>query len=317
MSNLQLILNYNNYIKSMLFKISEKAFYLYFLTGIFIFQSSICNSKNPETGQLANDPKYAVATQFTPVLNTPDFEHVFGGRTGAKINLDSKGLIREMEFIAFPDAVFEVHETINKEGYEILRVTTNDYKYDSSPLYIDSRFVKYVSEKPLDRIVNLPSREDIAENLLSLEGYPYMWGGNFADGISRLLEYYQPASQLDSRTKDLWCLKGVDCSGLIYQASGGALPRNTSSMIKYGHPVEIQGLTADQIAGKLQSLDLLVWSGHVVIVLDENTAIESSPGKGVHKSNLTARLKSIIKERKAVNDWDSSSGNRFVVRRWY
>jgi hypothetical protein len=317
MSNLQLILNYNNYIKPMSIR-SIRKLLLFFLPLYFIFfQASICNSENKsEQKNLPDNPKYAVATQFTPVLNTPDFEHVFGGRTGTKINLDSKGLIREMEFIAFPDAVFEIHETIEKDGYKILRVTTNDYKYDSSPLYIDSRFVKFVSEKPVDRVIQLPSQDEIVKNLSSLEGYSYMWGGNFADGISELLEYYQPVSQLDNRTKDLWCLKGVDCSGLIYQSTGGAIPRNTSSMIRYGQPVDIAGLSSGQIASKLEPLDLIVWSGHVVIVLDENTVIESSPGKGVHKSNLNSRIKSIMKERKAVNDWDSTSGSRFVVRRW-
>jgi len=66
----------------------------------------------------------------------------------------------------------------------------------------------------------------------------------------------------------------------------------------------------------LQPLDLIVWSGHVIIVLDENTVIESTPDYGVHKSDLLSRLKSIAKERTPVNDWDSTNGKRFVVRRW-
>jgi len=149
-----------------------------------------------------------------------------------------------------------------------------------------------------------------------MEGYPYMWGGNVADGISEMMEYYKPAKELTNRTEELWKLKGVDCSGLIYQATNGNTPRNTSSLVNYGNPVEINGLSAKEIAEKLQPLDLIVWSGHVVIVLDENTAIESTPAEGVNKTDLVARLKSILIERKAVDDWNSTSGKRFVIRRW-
>ena len=43
--------------------------------------------------------KYAVSINYTPVLNTPDFESVFGGKSGKKVKLDDQGLIREMEFV--------------------------------------------------------------------------------------------------------------------------------------------------------------------------------------------------------------------------
>ena len=66
----------------------------------------------------------------------------------------------------------------------------------------------------------------------------------------------------------------------------------------------------------LQPLDLIVWSGHVIIVYDENTAIESTGDAGVHKSDLLSRLKSVMKEKTPVNDWGSTSGKRFVIRRW-
>ena len=66
----------------------------------------------------------------------------------------------------------------------------------------------------------------------------------------------------------------------------------------------------------LQPLDLIVWNGHVIIVFDENTVIESTGDAGVHKSDLLARIKSIMKEKTPVNDWGSTSGKRFVIRRW-
>lgn len=260
---------------------------------------------------------YCVSVLPTPVLNTHDFESVFGGRSGTQVKLDGKGLIREMELVALPGTVFIIDAYINKGDYNILEVRTNDYPYESSKLYIDSRFVKFHEERPNERDRTLPSKDEIVNALSAMEGYPYMWGGNFADGIPQLIEFYRPQGKIDNYTQSLWKLEGVDCSGLIYQASNGNLPRNTSSMTTFGEGISISGKNANQIAAMVQPLDLIVWAGHVVIVLDENTVIESSPGSGVKKSNLVSRLRSVLNERKAVNDWSSTSGKRFVIRRWY
>jgi cell wall-associated NlpC family hydrolase len=220
-----------------------------------------------------------------------------------------------MEFIAFPNTVFEILEVVPKDGYDIFKVTSEDYPYNSD-LYIDSRFVNTMSTKPDGRSKSIPDKTEIISKLNSMEGYNYMWGGNYAEGIEKLLELYKPQSDLPVQEKDLWSLKGVDCSGLIYQATNGSTPRNTSSLIEYGNGLDIKGMSASEIAGMLMPLDLITWSGHVIIVLDENTVIESTPDLGVHKSDLLARLKSVLKERIPANDWSSTSGKRFVVRRW-
>ncbi|MDQ3021703.1 MAG: C40 family peptidase [Bacteroidota bacterium] len=281
----------------------------YFILIYIFFISSNCTSQ-PE------NPKYAVAVLNTPVLNTSDFASVFGGTKGSVVKLDNKGLIREMEFIAFPNTVFEILEIIPNGDYSIYKIRTNDYPYNSSDLFIDSRFVQPLDTMPNDRTQHLPGKNEIINKLNSLEGNTYMWGGNYGDGIEQLLDFYKPNSDLDISTKSLWCLKGVDCSGLIYQATNGWTPRNTSSLINSGTGLEISGKSATEIASMLQPLDLIVWSGHVIIVMDENTVIESTPDLGVHKSDLLSRLQSIKKERIPVNDWDSSNGKRFVVRRW-
>lgn len=262
-------------------------------------------------------PKYAIAVINTPVLNTDDFESVFGGKGGKSVKTDNKGLIREMEFIALPNTVFEVLEETVKADHSIYRIRTDDYPYNSAGLFIDSRFVKTLDTLPENRVKNIPSREEIISAMNSLEGYQYMWGGNCGDGIEQLLEFYKPSDEISNSTRDNWMLKGVDCSGLIYQTTNGSTPRNTSSLITYGEGVDIAGMNAGQIAELLQPLDLIVWSGHVIIVIDQNTVIESTPDQGVHKSNLFLRLKSILKERTPVNDWGSSDRKRFVVRRWY
>ncbi len=264
-----------------------------------------------------DNPRFAVALFNTPVLNTNDFESVFGGASGTQVKLDSKGLIREMEFIAFPNTVFKILDVIPKNGYEIYKISTDDYPYNSSDLFIDSRFVKLVDTLPEERIHSMPNKNDIIDKLKSLEGSEYMWGGNYGDGISQLLEFYKPGTELENSTKDLWCLKGVDCSGLIYQATNGTTPRNTSSLINYGTGLDISGKSAREISSMVMPLDLITWNGNVIIVLDENTVIESTPESGVHKSNLLNRIQSVLKERTPVNDWSSSSGKRFVIRRWY
>lgn len=264
-----------------------------------------------------NIPKYAIAVINTPVLNTSDFESVFGGSEGKRVKTDNKGLIREMEFIALPNTVFEVLEETVKGDHSIFRIRTDDYPYNSSDLFIDSRFVKTMDTLPESRIKTIPVREEIISSMNFLNGYQYMWGGNCADGIEQLLEFYKPSDEINNNTRDNWILKGVDCSGLLYQATNGSTPRNTSSLITYGSGVDIAGKKAVQIAELLQPLDLIVWSGHVIIVLDQNTVIESTPDLGVHKSDLTVRLKNILKERTPVNDWGSSDKKRFVVRRWY
>ena len=265
--------------------------------------------------QVNNNKEYAVALDYTPVLNSSDFNSVFGGISGKDVKLGKNGLISEMEFIAFPNTVFEIEEIIPENNYNIYKVTTNDYQYNSSALFIDSRFVKLLNQKPEDRIKTFPSENEILNNLKSLVGYPYMWGGNYAEGIDKMLEYYPPKESISNSVKDLWKLKGVDCSGLLYQATGGCTLRNTSSLITSGKAIEIKGKTAKEISEMLLPLDLIAWNGHVIIVLDNDNVIESTPSNGVHITDLLERLNSIMKERKPVNDWNSAKGKRFVVRR--
>jgi hypothetical protein len=259
---------------------------------------------------------YCTASLYTPVLNRPDFELVFGGADGKTVMTDGKGLVRALEFIAFPDTLFKIIHEIQKTGYSILEVKTPEYVCET-PLYIDSRFVAFKKEKPLPRPKPLLSIDKITASLNAMEGRPYMWGGNYCNGIEQMLEFYPPSGTIPAETISLWILKGVDCSGLIYQASGGYTPRNTSSMLNYGKGLEISGLSAEKISNLVMPLDLIVWLGHVVLVLDADTVIESSQASGVVKSNLVARLRSIMSERTPSDKWDSESGKIFVIRRWH
>lgn len=262
---------------------------------------------------------YALAIDYTPVLNTYDQFLVFGGTDGSSVKLDNRGLIGEMEFIAFPGTVFNIIEIVDFQdrGLKYFKVKTDDYQYNGD-FYIDSRFVNTYDEKPNGRIIEKPNQSDVVKFMKSLIGYPYMWGGNYADGIYTMLNYYQPKSEIDTRTKNLWILKGVDCSGLLYQSTAGFTPRNTSSLLNFGEAVNIEDKPIEEIIPTLKPLDLMVIKGHVIIVLDENTTIESSPDKGVHTSELKIRLSRIMEDFKPVNEFGKRmwKNKEFVIRRW-
>jgi len=260
---------------------------------------------------------YAIAKDYTPVLNSPDFEAVFGGADGKTIKLDNQGLIREMEYIAMPGTVFNLLGEFDHVTHKIYKVKISEYIYGSD-LYIDSRFVELKEERPAPRKCILPDKEEIYKYLDNAVGASYIWGGNCIKGIDKLIEYYKPAGEIPGKTKTIWTQKGVDCSGLMYEATGGWTERNTSKLINSGEPVEIEALTAEEIAAKVKDLDMLVWNGHVIYVYDKNTAIQSGLSKGgVVKTNLLETIQNIMKDKTPVNDYNAGTGERFVVRRWY
>ena len=265
----------------------------------------------------AQDFFYAVAKEPTPVLNSPDFQAVFGGADGISVKTDNQGLIREMEFIALPGTVFELLGEYEHGTYKIFKVETSEYQYNSE-LFVDSRFVELKKEKPKERFIAMPSREEIYKSLDKFVGNRYCWGGNYNAGIMKLIEYYQPGGEVPNDVKDEWILAGCDCSGLMYEATNGYTPRNTSKLVDYGETVEIEGLSATEIAAKLKPLDMIVWNGHVIYVYDENTSIQSSLSKGgVVKIGLVETLIEVMQTRTPVNEFGSGKSKRFVIRRWY
>ena len=76
--------------------------------------------------------------------------------------------------------------------------------------------------------------------------------------------------------EEQWQLTGVDCSGLIYWASNGYTPRNTSWLVDYGTPLDIGGKSLNQIIPMLEPLDIIVWRGHMMVLYDDDHTIEST-----------------------------------------
>lgn len=233
---------------------------------------------------------FYIAKIPTPIFNTPDipFHHL-------PLKKDSQGRLREMETIAFPGTKFKL---LSKISDHIFQVQTTEYP-SKAVLYVDSRFLQEASENTPERAKKLPSIDQILKWMEDRIGLRYFWGGNWDTGIPEILDFYpslQDASPEDSN--DAVC-RGVDCSGLLYQATNGTTPRNTSDLIKFGIEVPLE---------QIKPLDLLVWDGHVIIVKSQTTLIESRVGHGVVVSSFETRYPEVLNQLK---------NKQLYVRRWH
>lgn len=272
----------------------------------------------------AEASEYGVVRTFAPVLNSPDFKAVFGGATGRDLKTDQCGQVRELEFIAMPGSVFTILKKQHVGTAVIYQVETEEYVTPAHVrLYVDGRFLALQRTAPVPRRTSLPARGTVLSALKASVGNPYVWGGNVTEGVPELgMWFYKDFRESD---RGRLTLAGLDCSGLLYQATGGRTPRNTSQLIAYGQGVAISGKSASEIASILQPLDLIVWNGHVIIVLDRQTTIESRlecgrPGNGgVVMTPLSQRMAEIMRTRRPANTWPGGKKlhNIFVARRWY
>lgn len=264
--------------------------------------------------------KYVVAKSSTPVLYTPDFTTQFGWADGVSLNFDRYWEIDALEMVAMKDTVFELETDL---GNGIYHVSTKDYPVEND-LYIHKDFVwKSMRIEPNARISTLPSPEKILERLKSIEGKDYVWGGNDPDGIPEMLELYTPSSEISQLKQDQWKLTGVDCSGLIYWATDGYTPRNTSWLVDYGTSLNIAWKSLQEIVPMLQPLDIIVWRGHMLVVYDEDHTIESTVSSngplapGVQIRKIEDSLGQIMQKRVPVNNYYASShSSPFVIVRW-
>jgi hypothetical protein len=255
-------------------------------------------------------PRYAVAEGPTPVLNTPEFAKIFSG----DLILDPCQGVRPVEFVALPGTLFKVEGVQQNGGVTVYRVTSKDYPNRSQTGYfVDARFLKVVQGAYPERSRTLPGLSEVQQGLLASVGRSYVWGGNLRDGVELLGKLYPGGDTL----------AGVDCSGMLYEATNGYTPRNSSTLTRFGAPVAVAGLSAEGIAQKLQPLDLIVWKGHVMVVLDRDRIIQSTMGcqggGGVALSPLTETVRHLMKSRKPCDAYPKgAAGNKaFVVRRWF
>ena len=209
-----------------------------------------------------------IADKPAPLLNVPDFNEIFGAK---ELALDPQGLLRAIEMVALAGTKFEVKRAIDPY---ILEVETRDYPHGCA--FIDVRFTRDVGANAPDRRKNIPPKDVILERLYNSVGLPYIWGGNWGKGIPEIPHLY------GGDPSPIRLLQGVDCSGLLYEATDGATPRNTSKLMHFGERV-------DSLLD-VKPLDIIVWPGHMIIALDETTSIESALGRGVFIAPLKSRL---------------------------
>jgi hypothetical protein len=256
-----------------------------------------------------------------PVLSTPDFKYVFSGKDGNTPSVDHCGQFRKLEFIALPGTLFKIEAELKMDGDIIYRVTTDEYP-SKKAYYLDARSVKLVKDKPEERKRILFPKNEIIAALESRVGFPYVWGGNIGDGLDSIQKWYPlKPGQTDPAKEQLRRLQGLDCSGLLYEATNGYTPRNTSELVNYGDALPIKGKSAEEVADMLQPLDLIVLHGHVLIVIDKGRIIESrlvcsDRTKGVRIRPALSAVKWLMERRKPA-DYAVKGAKEFVVRRWY
>lgn len=249
---------------------------------------------------------YAVARAALPVFNNAN------AATGAvPPRPDQCGQTRELEFIALPGTVFRVIREISNGEQHAFEVTSEAYRApDGVRLFIPSPLVAGLPSPPPVPVIAPPRRDELLRLLRAAEGAPYVWGGNLRPGVTV------------GSSEGIFA--GLDCSGLLYEATKGYTPRNTADLVNFGQAVPIAGLPAQQLLKRLKPLDLIVWKGHVLIVLDKGEVIESilrcgHPGNGgVIRAPLHRRLVEIMTQRSGADRWPTGDGTsrRFVVRRW-
>jgi hypothetical protein len=263
-------------------------------------------------------PNFAYTHSFTPILDSDCFDQIFGGENGRTLPVDSQGLLRHVETVAFP---FTKMQVLEQKNQYIVRIKTADYPYGEN-LFVDKRFLQPCAQESPERKPVLPSPSAILSTMDSLIGTRYFWGGNCL-GIPEMMEFYPPQvgfGELDETTLRNWTFQGVDCSGLIYFATQGYTPRNTSSWVTYGQPVPLEGMKISQILEHLKPLDALVWPGHIIFVKDSGHIIESLGGHGVIVQDIRSRLTDIIeiKGYTLKNVWNKNQAEKhFVIRRWH
>jgi hypothetical protein len=261
--------------------------------------------------------KYAITSNPTPLFNTPNIAKCFGGNDGDSLDLDEKNLNRNVETILFPGTKIQLLRQIDQSHVWQVRAIEYNYK---GPFYADDRFFVQTSDLALERTPILPPASSLIQKLQELPHCRYIWGGNWPQGIDLLAQLYPSKTQLsqkDPLIQDSWKLKGLDCTGLPYYLTNGFTPRNSSSLVDFGEPVNIQGKDVKGILHSLRPLDFIVWNGHLVWVIDRLWSIESRHPFGIIRYKTLDRLHEIITERKPVNDYSQSIENRFVVRRWH
>jgi hypothetical protein len=239
---------------------------------------------------------------FCPLFNQKDLKSIFNQMSLPKCH---EGLFRPLEMVALPGSVLEIYET--SEQLACLRYPLHQVgSFFTFENFLKDSSVEFKKPSKLDQA-------RVIDNLSSYLKAPYVWGGNWI--LDNPQEYLATLGFSSGHIIDNlgYLFSGLDCSGLLYAATYGSTPRNTSQLVSWGEALDIEGLSDGEILEKVMPLDLLVWKGHVLIFLDQKTLIESRLGYGVVTSVAEKRLAEIRVHRQPARE---ATSDTFVIRRW-
>jgi hypothetical protein len=234
---------------------------------------------------------YAITKYPTPLFN------IGGENLLPPTNLSSDGRNLALETVLFPGVTVSL---IKKQGH-FWQLSKLEYP-SSSPLYAHEGFFDILPRLLPSKALSMPSCSTLVDRLTTLVGTPYYWGGNWPEGIAVLKDFFPAIHHLGALESDYSICKGVDCSGLLYYVTEGLTPRNTSQLIDYGVNISQED--------PVKPLDLVVWKGHVMIVLNPTEMIESRLKDGVIITPYSLRILEI-------QDMLRKENKPYFIRRWH
>lgn len=226
---------------------------------------------------------FGVTIKPTPLFSTGDLTSLFA----LPLPLSGRYLLEEVEVVLFPHTEVAILSFLG-EDRSVVEVQSPDYP-SKTPLYTHIAFLDTSGMVTTKKRVR-PSRGEMIDRLERFAPSPYVWGGNFAEGVPDLLKLFPPSRPLQGWEWINYHLRGVDCSGLLYRITEGTVPRNTGPLWE----------VCDEIDAPSSPLDLIFVPGHVLIVLSCHRVIESRHLHGVCISSLDARLRQLKREEEWV-----------------
>lgn len=276
---------------------------------------------------------YALTILPTPIYwlnrDNVDINFIMWWKWTTWLLLDSFNTIDQLDMVLPEWTPVTLIDKVEKWDFTYYEVRTRDFDawYGKDIAYfLDSRFIEKKENKPAEVIHELPEKKEIYNTLFSAVGTQYIrWGAHY-QWIPEINDFYPTPEEVSLSTgeQQYKILQWTDCSGLLWQATNGYTPRNTRQLLTFWKSIPISWDSVNQIINKVQPLDLIVWAGHVIIILSDEYAIESlwkdNFEWGTEIVSLQERLEDIFTRRQPVDEWNESElpeKEKFVIRRWY
>jgi len=243
--------------------------------------------------------------------------------------LDSSNTIDQLSIVLPSGTPVTLIKKVDNWNFTYYETRTRDFDvwYGETDWYfLDSRFIKIEGSKPNEVIHKIPDMASIFKTLLAAVDSQYIWWWSYYQWIPEINDLYPTPSDVTLSTgeQQYKILQWTDCSWLLWQATNWYTPRTTRTLLTFWESVPISWNTVVEIINKVKPLDLIVWAGHVIIILDNEHAIESiwkaNFEWGVEIVDLKERLEDIFTRRQPVNEWNQSDlpeKQKFVIRRWF